>query len=295
MSLFLIRYGELGLKSNKVRRRFEKALKTNIEDVFLKEKVQCITDMDWGRIYLHTDSDAKAKKILAKIVGITSFSSATECTSGPEDIDRTASGFSQSIITKNSSFAVRATRTGAHDFTSQDVARRVGSAILDANKDKKITVDLKNPDFEIYVEVRHNRAFVFGEKQKGPGGFPKGTQGKVVAIISDKKSIYAAWLMLKRGCNVKRFCLDEDALEFSKGLDAWYLNSKPILARESENQTQNALDYAKTINADAIVLGYTFSELLKETKAELPIFYPLIGMDKKEIDAKITSLFGDDF
>jgi thiamine biosynthesis protein ThiI len=297
MSLFLIRYGELGLKSPKVRRRFEKALKTNIEDAFLQEGIQCITGMDWGRIYLHCESDSKAKKILKRIVGITSVSPVLECSSKMEDICKCASEYSESLLKKGSSFAVRASRTGEHDFTSQDVAREVGSAILEANNKKDISVDLKNPDIEIFVEVRHNRGFVFSEKIQGPGGFPKGTQGKVLCLITDRKSVYAAWLLLKRGCNIRSFYVDENGEKMSKALKSWYVNSKPTLARDPENPVENALDYAKSIKADAVVLGYTFQDYLKKDNitSELPIFYPLIGMDDKEIEKKLTSLFGADF
>jgi thiamine biosynthesis protein ThiI len=297
MSLFLIRYGELGLKSPKVRRRFEGALKRNIEDAFLQENASCLTDMEWGRIYLHCDSDLKAKAILKRIVGITSFSPVMECSSNMDDICKCASDYSISILKKENSFAIRATRTGKHDFTSQDVAREAGSAVLEANKDKKIFVDLKNPDFEIFVEVRNNRGFVFSERIQGPGGFPMGTQGKVLCLISDRKSVYAAWLLLKRGCNVRSLCLHEDAIELSKALRSWYVGSKPAMAREPERPLENALDYAKAINADAVVVGYTYSEFLDKNRvrSELPVFYPLIGMNDKEIEEKLTFLFGADF
>jgi thiamine biosynthesis protein ThiI len=295
MSLFLVRYGELGLKSPKVRRRFEKALLRNIEEAFLIEKSQCLTDMDWGRIYIHAYDDDKAKKILKRIFGITSFSKAVECTSSMEDITKTASEYSNSIITKNSCFAVRAKRTGEHSFTSHDVAKEAGSAILEANKEKNIKVDLTKPDFEIYIEVRHNRAFVFCEKIQGPGGFPMGTQGKVLSVILDKKSVYAAWLMMKRGCNVRLLCIDEDTKTYADILKKWYSVSK-IMSTQN-NDFDEVLDTAKRIKAEALVYGYSFLEFEKENKleGEIPIFYPLIGMNTKEIEAKITFLFGDDF
>ncbi len=297
MSLFLIRYGELGLKSPKVRRRFEKALKTNIEDAFLQEGIQCITDMDWGRIYLHTESDENAKRILRKIVGITSFSPVIECTSDMDEIRNCASKYSKSLLKKENSFAVRASRTGDHDFTSQDVAREVGSAILEVNYKKNISVDLQHPDIEIYVEVRHNHGFVFSERIPGPGGFPKGTQGKVLCLITDRKSVYASWLLLKRGCNIRSFCLDENGAELSEALKLWYVNSKTTMARDPKNPVNNALECAKSIRADALVLGHTFQDYIKMDKitSELPIFYPLIGMDETEIEKNLTSLFGDDF
>jgi thiamine biosynthesis protein ThiI len=295
MSLFLVRYGELGLKSPKVKKRFQKMLKKNIEDAFLKGDTQCITSMDWGRIYLHTDKDDIAKEILRKIFGITSFSKVIETTSDLEEICKTAAEYSKQIIPNNSTFAVRARRAGDHKYTSQEVAKEVGSAILSANKVKNLKVNLSQPDNKIFVEVRHNRAFIFSEKILGPGGFPIGSQGKVLAVISDRKSVYAAWLMMKRGCRTKLLCLDQETLALAKKLKQWHLNSKPIIAEEGNNNLDRALELAKKFRAEALVLSYTFEEFEKMEKieAEIPIFYPLIGMSKDEIDKKINFLFGD--
>jgi len=295
MSLFLVRYGELGLKSPKVKKRFQKMLKKNIEDAFLKGDTQCITSMDWGRIYLHTDKDDIAKEILRKTFGITSFSRVIETSADLDEICKTAAEYSKGIIPNNSTFAVRARRTGDHKYTSQDVAKEVGSAILSANKVKYLKVNLSQPDNKIFVEVRHNRAFIFSEKILGPGGFPIGSQGKVLAVISDKKSLYAAWLMMKRGCRTKILCLGEEALKLSKNLETWYLSSKPIMTEEVDNDLDKVFEITKKFRAEALVLSYTFEEFEKMEKieADIPIFYPLIGMSKEEVDKKINFLFGD--
>jgi thiamine biosynthesis protein ThiI len=295
MSLFLIRYGELGLKSPNVKKRFQNALKKNIEDAFLKEKTQCITSMDWGRIYIHTDDDELAKGILKRTFGITSVSKVIETTSELEEICKIAAEYSKGIIPPKSTFAVRTKRTGSHPYTSQDIAKEVGSAVLTANKDKNVKVNLSNPDFEIFVEARHNRAFIFKEKIRGPGGFPIGTQGKVLAVISDKKSCYAAWLMMKRGCRTKLFCFGKNALDLAKSLAPWQLNFVPIMEAQDYN-IDRALYLAKKVKAEALVLGDTFEEFQKreDIKAEIPVFYPLIGMSDNDIEKSITFLFGDD-
>ncbi len=293
MSLFLVRYGELGLKSPKVKKRFQKQLMKNIEDAFLKRETQCITSMDWGRIYLHADDDSKAEEILKKVFGITSFSKVIECSSDLEDIDESASQYSTQILPKNSTFAVRASRTGSHKYSSQDVARQVGSAVLEENRNKNLKVNLTNPDVEIFVEVRHNKAFIFSEKIPGPGGLPMGSQGKVLAVISDKKSVYAAWLLAKRGCNTRLYCLFEDALKLAEYLKSWNITSKPFKA-EKEG-IQNALKMAYKIKAEALVIGYDFHEFEKAPtlEAEIPIFYPLIGMKDSEIQRNIIFLVYD--
>ncbi|UCG69332.1 MAG: hypothetical protein JSV09_16395 [Thermoplasmata archaeon] len=294
MSLFLVRYGELGLKSPKVKKRFQRQLKKNIEDAFISKNTQCITNMDWGRIYIHTNDDAVAEDILRKTFGITSFSKVIETSSKLDEICKISAEYSISIIPKSCTFAVRAKRTGEHKFTSQIIAREVGSSILAANKKKDLKVNLSNPDVIIFVEVRHNRAFIFSEKVRGPGGFPLGSQGKVLAIISDKKSVYAAWLIMKRGCRTKLLCIDNEALMHSERLKPWQLNFKPMTLKgdDIENNIQNV---AKKVRAEALVLGDTFEEFEKNKKirTEIPIFYPLIGFSKDELDEKITFLFDD--
>jgi thiamine biosynthesis protein ThiI len=293
MSLYLVRYGELGLKSPQVKKRFQKALKLNIEDAFLKEDVQCITSWDWGRIYLHTDEDGKAEDILSKIFGITSFSRVIETSSEISEICKTAAEFSKDTIHPGSSFAVRARRTGNHQFTSQDVAKEAGSAILAANEN--INVNLTQPDIEIFVEVRHNKAFIFNEKIQGPGGFPVGTQGRALALITDRKSVYAAWLIMKRGCTMKLLCVGEEPLSMAGTLKSWYLASRPRKVEDKDNVLDEALDLAKKDRSEALVLGRTFAEFEKESKiqADIPVFYPLIGMSDNEIERGIISLFGD--
>lgn len=293
MSLFVVRYGELGLKSPKVKKRFQRALKRNIEDAFLKRETQCISAMDWGRVYLHTDDDEMANEILSKTFGVTSFSKVVETTSDLQDICKTAAEYSSQVIPQGGTFAVRAKRAGEHKFTSQDVAREVGSAILDANEKKNLKVNLSNPDIEIFVEVRHNRAFIFSKKIQGPGGFPLGTQGKVLAVISDKKSVYAAWQIAKRGCNTRLLCMDDEACKLTELLKPWHLNSKPFLAED--DSLDSALKLAKRIKAEALVLGYIFEEFENNTRIEsdIPVFYPLIGLSGEQINKKITFLFGD--
>ena len=122
-----------------------------------------------------------------------------------------------------------------------------------------------------------------------------GTQGKVLAVIQNKSSVYAAWLMMKRGCNVRLLCFDEETKSFANILKNWYSVSKIISAQN--NKIDEVLETAKWIKAEALVYGYSFLEFEKENKieAEIPIFYPLIGMNSKEIEGKITFLFGDDF
>jgi len=107
MALFIIRYGEVGLKSKAVRRRFENALRRNIAERFILQKLECRIELDWGRVYLWTDETDKAAEILRKTFGIVSFSRAIECSSDKQDICANAAALSKPLYKNGMSFRVR--------------------------------------------------------------------------------------------------------------------------------------------------------------------------------------------
>ncbi|MDD3985390.1 MAG: tRNA 4-thiouridine(8) synthase ThiI, partial [Methanobacterium sp.] len=64
-------------------------------------------------------------------------------------------------------------------------------------------VDLSNPAFKLFIEVRDDKTYIFHEKIKGAGGLPIGTQGRMVALVSGGiDSPVATYLMMKRGCDI---------------------------------------------------------------------------------------------
>jgi thiamine biosynthesis protein ThiI len=70
---------------------------------------------------------------------------------------------------------------GEHDFTSQEMAAYCGSVVYEITKSK---VDLSNPDFELFVEVRDDITYIYHQKIQGLGGLPVGSQGRVIVLIS---------------------------------------------------------------------------------------------------------------
>lgn len=290
MTLVIIRYGEIGLKSNRVRRRFQSKLVDNIEDRFLHEGVECIIEQERGRLYLHTPEFERASAILKKVFGIVSFSPVIQTTSDMKDICEKAAEYSKDLVKKDSSFAIKARRTGNHKYTSMELAKEAGSAVYLANEEKNIRVDLTNPDQKILIEVRNNRAYIFHRTIKGPGGMPVGTQGRVLAFLEDEKSMTSAWLMMKRGCTVKLVYSEDEALdEYYPLLKRWDINLK---AYKIEDDIMEKMDYlVKNYKAEGIVLGWNMEELEeRKLKSDFPVFYPIIGMtedDLKEIMKKI--------
>jgi thiamine biosynthesis protein ThiI len=70
-------------------------------------------------------------------------------------------------------------------------------------------VDLNNPDYELFVEIRDFGGLVYDSRIPAPGGLPWGTQGRVLSLLSSGiDSPIASWLMMKRGCEITNLHLD---------------------------------------------------------------------------------------
>ncbi|HSH57140.1 MAG TPA: tRNA uracil 4-sulfurtransferase ThiI [Halomonas sp.] len=95
-------------------------------------------------------------------------------------------------------FRVSAKRRGQHGFTSTDLARHLGAALLTAAPDAR--VDLKHPEVNVTVEVVGQRLRLIDRRLPGLGGYPLGLQGQALALISGGyDSPVAAWRMIRRG------------------------------------------------------------------------------------------------
>ena len=267
MSVLLVRYSEIGLKSAPVRRRFENQLKDNMLSMLMEDGVEALVTKNGARYYVEaTDSDA-AVASLRRVFGVGSISVAEECDSSRmEDICSKAAEYSRSRISAGQSFAVKARREGSQGYTSMDVGREAGSAIFIANEDRGVRVDLTDPDVVFYVEVRENRAFVFGEYIRCHAGLPVGSQGKVIAEVGDERGMVAAWLMMKRGCRVIAHG-DADLIALLRRYD-------PLLKVGDGNP--QALGYVLGTSLDGL-------DAVDVSSYDVPVYFPTIGMSDDEV------------
>lgn len=287
----ILRYGELSLKSPYVRKYFETTLVRNLKNAFKKENVPVEVRTERGRIYLMTPEVPKSMTIVPRIFGIVSFSPATQTTAHLQEISGVARQLTQDMLDQAKSFAIRVTRVGTHSFTSQEVAIYIGNEIVQATHAK---VDLNNPDFELFIEIRDHNAFLFTEKQKGVGGLPLGTQGTILVLIKDPASLLAAWYLMRRGCRVVLATLQGSNEKIIQSfLSTWYTDSEILpLDTTSSIFPQQLSEIIIEKKCDAIATDHSF-ERLSENISDLatlkkhsvvPILSPLISLTKKEIE-----------
>ena len=304
--LIIARYGEIGLKSPKIRSRFERKLVKNIKATF-----ECEVDRNQGRIYIFPQNFDEGIEKLNRVFGVVSYSPATSTKTTFEDIDETLGKYTEELIAENildenTKFAIKCRRVGKHDFTSQEMAAHCGGVV----RDKILApVDLTNPDLTIFVEVREGDTYIFHEKIKGPGGLPLGTQGKVVVLLSSGiDSPVAAYLMMKRGCEVIALHCNNDPFSGPKVTENFnllvdqlniYAKGTPIKRKMTcvlckSGMYRIAEKLALKLGADAIVDGSSVGQVASQTLSnilatrygvDVPILSPLIGLDKEEITA----------
>ncbi len=139
---------------------------------------------------------------------------------------------------------------GTQPYSSMELCRDVGSQVMDALKDRNLRVNLTAPDTTLTIEVRDKDAYVYAQTLQGAGGFPLGTQGKTVCLLSGGiDSPVACWLVMKRGSPVVPIYVDnspftdettkQKAIETAKKLQEWsagYLR-KMYIVPNGENMT----------------------------------------------------------
>ena len=294
--LIIVRYGELALKGKQSRKIFENILVQNIKNAFDKQNLSSKIFKEWGRIFVYTTQIKKSNYVLKKIFGITSISPAVKIKSDMESISKLAVEISKQELNKKKSFAIRARRTGEHEFTSQDVAIKVGSEIVKATNAK---VDLNKPDFELSIEIRGNNAFLFTEKIPCVGGLPLGSQGNICGLIDLPSSILATWFLMKRGCNVFFVTLKAEIKGLNSFTEDWFAKSNILTIDLKNNFYAQINSIAEKNNCYAISVGYSLFDNSQKVLNDInqlkkhvryPILHPLIAMNKEEIKKKCKEI-----
>jgi thiamine biosynthesis protein ThiI len=311
--MIIVRYGEIGTKSKRTRKNIEAVLIKNIRHVAGRAKIR----QEFGRIFVESDSRDAAEKV-ARVFGVVSTSVAITTSSDKKDIIKEGTKHAKKIIKKGDTFAVNARRTGVHPYGSQDIESKLGAKIVKATGAK---VNLKKPDKTIHVEIRDADAYIFDSIIGGVGGLPLGSQGKVAALMSGGiDSPVAAWMMMKRGVELVCIHMDNSELfgDFSRlratecieELSRWNGKIRTYMVPQCEileeirksgkltcvlckrAMLRVAEIIARKEGAKAVATGENLGQVASQTLdnlhaidrvVEMPVFRPLIGIDKMEI------------
>lgn len=215
----VVRFGELGIKSGKVRGQMLDRLAENVRAILDDRQIAGRIERRWSRLLIwppgteQTEDDAtssldEAARAAADTFGVVSTRPALTVAPDRDSLEAAAVALAQSHPTA-ATFAVRATRVGSantHPFSSQEMEREVGAAV---DETTDAAVDLDDPDRTYRLEIREDEAFVSVAEYDGPGGLPVGTQGTTVLLFSGGlDSPVAAWELFKRGLEVLPVYLD---------------------------------------------------------------------------------------
>jgi len=211
----LLRYHEIALKGAN-RGWFEERLAVNARKLIERElcpdqnsTASIHVQRNHGRIIIecpdpsqNPEYNTRINAGLERLFGLSSYSPMRKVPTTYEDLIQASLEEVNRWIDQHGmpkSFRVRARRSDkAFPETSNEIDRIIGSAIHDAHP--QMTVDLKNPEFSLGIEIRFNQSYLWTQKIRGLGGLPVGTNGKVLSLISGGlDSPVAAIQILRRG------------------------------------------------------------------------------------------------
>ncbi|MEA3344169.1 MAG: tRNA uracil 4-sulfurtransferase ThiI [Patescibacteria group bacterium] len=314
----LIAFGEIFLKSEGVRKLFQKKLSKNICFFLDKKGIDFEIDASRERIFVKTEEIDKATEEIKKVFGIVWLAKSFYF---PEiSLEEFSSFIDKNYkkwIKKDETFGIRfRMEKNILKENRDDVIKRIAKNI-------KRKVDLTNPQIEIFIEIRKEGTFLYFKKQKGAGGFPIGGSGKILSLISGGiDSPVASYLIAKRGAenvwlNFHSVPLtSKQGIEKIKELAKVFLNYQPHLKvyfipfhkAQLEIKEKAPIKYrillyrrlmlkiaeeiAEKENCEAIVTGDSLGQVASQTlpnikiiqdAIDIPILRPLIGKDKEEI------------
>lgn len=239
-NVVLARMGEVTLKGLN-RGRFENQLKSNLKyrlrsfgklSIFQSQsRIWIESKTDDNPYFVNEDMAQEILKAVSQVFGIVSSSLAYKFDGDINVICEESVNYVKRLLDRNpeyKTFKVEAKR-GDKSFPmgSPEICALVGEKVLD--NFAELSVNVKNPDFILNVEVRENN-YVYAGKVMGHRGLPVGTAGKGMLLLSGGiDSPVAGYMMASRGMQ----------------LDAVYFHSYPYTSNEAK---QKVVDLANIVS-----------------------------------------------
>ena len=322
--IIMVRFSEIILKGLN-RRHFENLLVENIKDAISQmgnyeiKKSQAI-------IYIKPlEGGDQTKNIMARlkyIFGIVSITLAYKCEKELEKIQKKSVLYLKDELKDKKTFKVEAKRADKkYPLKSPEICYQVGGYILEHNP--HLTVDVKNPDVVVMVEIRDDSAYIHTSKIKCLGGMPTGSASKAMLLLSGGiDSPAAGYMIAKRGVRLEAVHFFSYPYTSERAKDK-VLKLASILARYNTSvkvhivpftdiqleirekcpeehltlvmrrfMMQIAQRVAETNNCKALITGESVGQVASQTiealgvtddATSMVVLRPLIGMDKDEI------------
>ncbi len=198
--IIIIKYGELSTKKDNIN-YFLSSLKDNIVNIIGDMGV---VKFDRGRMFITSERDNYDEIInkLKYVFGIHEINLGYKLDSNNiSDIENNLKDLIKDKEFKT--FKVETKRSYKnYPMNSMEISKYLGGIVLKNVKD--ISVDVHNPDIVINVEVRSDSAYIYFDKVEGIGGYPVGSLGKGLLMLSGGiDSPVAGYLALKRGVRIE--------------------------------------------------------------------------------------------
>ena len=322
--IFLLKLGEIVLKGAN-KRQFEARLRQNVRrrmkqygnfDVYIMQSTVYIEPMDGL-----ADVEG-AWEACRSIFGVVSLCRCRPCDKDVDSIFDAIENYLGTDLDCAKSFKVESKRSDkAFPMTSIAISQEIGGRLAEAHP--HVEVDVRHPDYTVYVEVRDLAAYVHGPAEPGAGGLPTGVGGRAMCLLSGGiDSPVAAYMIAKRGVEIE--CVHFFSYPYTSQLAKdKVLELARLVTRYSGRMTVNIVSFtqiqeairdncpeeyftlimrrfmmeisqriAKDDGCGALITGENLGQVASQTMeamtvtgavVDIPIFMPLVGMDKEEI------------
>jgi len=223
-------FPEIMVKGSSAKKQMVAQLYQNLQTLLkpLNERLEIKKFSDKIEVLTPIETVDKVREVLLNTPGIEQVLEALQFDK-METLEEIKARVAKTVANKitNKTFVVRAKRTGSHPFNSSEMERVIGGYIL-AHTDAK-GVDLHNPEVTIRIELINNQLNIITQRHEGLSGFPIGTQGAILSLMSGGfDSTVASYLTMKRGIKTHFIFFNLGGIAHEIGVKqvAWYLWSK---------------------------------------------------------------------
>ncbi|MGE6628865.1 tRNA uracil 4-sulfurtransferase ThiI [Bacillus sp. NPDC077027] len=318
----LVRFGEISTKG-KNRKKFIEKLKQNIRLVLNDfQALKYTSDRDRIIIMLNGENPEPISDLLKDVFGIQSFSLAVKCDTKLEDIKQASLSAVNEVYAPGHTFKVSTKRSYKQfELDSNEMNREIGGHVLRHTDD--LTVNVKQPDVHLRIEIREQATYITFKDVKGAGGLPVGSSGRAMLMLSGGfDSPVAGYYAMKRGIQVEAVHFfsppytseraKQKVIDLAKCLVAYggevKLHIVPFTKIQELIQKQVPENYTMTStrrmmlkiadqlrvkrDALAIITGESLGQVASQTLESMyaindvtrtPIIRPLIAIDKNDI------------